>query len=146
MKALAKDMHNVVVFAILITMQTTTAIYPEETYAIRGAVFEVYRELGNGFREEVYQQCLEKELAMRGIPFEAKKELGIFYKGEQIEKTYIPDLYCFGKISVEIKAVESLAKEHRSQLMNYLRLTHSRLGLLVNFAAYPKVEIEQWAN
>ena len=125
-------------FAILIAMQTTTAIYPEECYAIRGAIFAVYRELGNGFREEVYQQCLEKELTMRGIPFEAKKELRIFYKGEPIEKTYIPDFYCFGKIIMEIKAVESLVNEHRSQLMNYLRLTHSRLGLLVNFAAYPK--------
>ena len=127
-------------------MQTITAIYPEEAFAIRGAVFEVYRELGNGFREEVYQQCLEKELALRGIPFDAKKELRIFYKGEPIEKTYIPDLFCFGRIIVEIKAVERLSKEHRAQLMNYLKLTHSRLGLLVNFAAYPKVEIEQWAN
>ena len=50
-------------------------IYPEECYAIRGAIYEVYRELGNGFREEVYQQCLERELASRGIPFDAKKEL-----------------------------------------------------------------------
>ena len=127
-------------------MQTTTAIYPEEAFAIRGAIFEVYRELGNGFREEVYQQCLERELALRGIPFEAKKELRIFYKGEPIEKTYIPDLFCFGRVIVEIKVAERLSKEHRAQLMNYLKLTHSRLGLLVNFAAYPKVEIEQWAN
>ena len=127
-------------------MQTTTAIYPEEAFAIRGAIFEVYRELGNGFREEVYQQCLERELALRGIPFEAKKELRIFYKGEPIDKTYIPDLFCFGRVIVEIKVVERLSKEHRAQLMNYLKLTHSRLGLLVNFAAYPKVEIEQWAN
>lgn len=64
----------------------------------------------------------------------------------RLEKTYIPDFFCYGKIIVEIKAVESLSKEHRAQLMNYLRLTHSKLGLLVNFAAYPKVEVEQWAN
>ena len=121
-------------------------IYPEECYAIRGAVYEVYRELGNGFREEVYQQCLEREFAARGIPFESKKELRIFYKGEPIEKTYIPDFCCYDKIIVEIKAVGTLAKEHRSQLMNYLRLTKCRIGLLVNFAAYPKAEVEQWAN
>ena len=123
-----------------------TMIYPDECYAIRGAIYEVYRELGNGFREEVYQQCLEREFASRSIPFDAKKELRIFYKGEPIEKTYIPDFHCYGKIIVEIKAVETLTKEHRGQLMNYLRLTGSKLGLLVNFAAYPKAAVEQWAN
>ena len=127
-------------------MNTQTAIYPEECYAIRGAVFEVYRELGNGFAEEVYQQCLEREFAARGIPFDAKRELRIFYKGEPIDKTYIPDFMCFDKIIVEIKAVDALTKEHRSQIMNYLRLTKCRLGLLVNFGSYPKSTIEQWAN
>ncbi len=127
-------------------MQNAPAIYPEEAYAIRGAIFEVYRELGNGFREEVYQQCLERELALRKIPFEPKRELRIYYKGEPIEKTYVPDFVCYDKIIVEIKAVTALTGEHRAQLMNYLKLTHSRLGLLVNFGAYPKVAIEHWAN
>ena len=127
-------------------MNTQTAIYSEECYAIRGAVFEVYRELGNGFAEEVYQQCLEREFVARGIPFDAKRELRIFYKGEPINKTYIPDFMCFDKIIVEIKAVDALTKEHRSQIMNYLRLTKCRLGLLVNFGSYPKSTIEQWAN
>ena len=127
-------------------METRNAIYPDECYAIRGAIYEVYRELGNGFKEEVYQQCLEREFAARGIPFDAKRELRIFYKGEPIDKTYIPDFLCFEKVIVEIKAVEALTREHRAQLMNYLRLTKCRLGLLVNFAAYPKVAIEQWAN
>ena len=108
-------------------------IYPEECFAIRGAIFEVYRELGNGFREEVYQQCLEREFAARKIPFDAKRELKIFYKGELIDKTYIPDFLCYDKIIVEIKAVESLGNEHRAQIMNYLRLTKFQLGLLVNF-------------
>ena len=121
-------------------------IYPEECYAIRGAIYDVYRELGNGFREEVYQQCLERELASRGIPFDAKKELRIYYKGAPIEKTYIPDFYCYGKIIVEIKSVEALTKEHRAQLLNYLRLTGCKLGLLVNFGAYPKAVVEQWAG
>ena len=120
--------------------------YPEECYLIRGAIYEVYREMGNGFAEEVYQQCLERELASRGIPFEAKKELRIFYKGAPIDKTYIPDFYCYDKIIVEIKAVAELANEHRKQLMNYLRLTGCKLGLLVNFGAFPKAEVEQWAN
>jgi len=127
-------------------MNNLQLIYPEECFAIRGAIYEVYREMGNGFREEVYQQCLEKEFAARGIPFDSKKELRVFYKGEPIEKTYIPDFFCYGKIIVEIKAVNALAKEHQVQLLNYLRLTKSKLGLLVNFASYPKVTVEQYVN
>ena len=126
-------------------MEDTKLIYPEECYAIRGAIFEVYHEVGNGFREEVYQQCLERELAARGIPFDAKRELKIFYKGEPIEKTYIPDFVCYDKIIVEIKAVDVLSAEHRSQVMNYLKLTRFKLGLLVNFGSYPKAAIEHWA-
>ena len=121
-------------------------MYPDEAYAIRGAVYEVYRELGNGYQEEVYQQCLERELSLRGIPFSARKELRIVYKGEPIAKTYIPDFFCYDKIIVEIKAVSEIAKEHRAQLMNYLRLTGCQMGLLVNFGSYPKATVEQWVN
>ena len=92
----------------------------------------------------MYQQCLERELAARGIPFDAKRELKIFYKGEPIEKTYIPDFVCYDKIIVEIKAVDALSAEHRSQVMNYLKLTGLKLGLLVNFGSYPKAAIEHW--
>ena len=127
-------------------MEDAKLIYPEECYAIRGAIFEVYHELGNGFREEVYQQCLERELAVRGIPFDSKRELKIFYKGEPIEKTYIPDFVCYDKIIVEIKAVDALSAEHRSQVMNYLKLTRFNLGLLVNFGSYPKAAVEHWAG
>ena len=121
-------------------------LYRDEVYAIQGAVYEVYKTLGNGFREEVYQQCLERELTLRKIPYEAKKELRIFYKGEPIEKTYIPDLWCYGAIIVELKAVESITSEHLAQIDNYLKLTKCRLGLLVNFGSYPKATIRRWAN
>ena len=120
-------------------------LYRDEVYAIQGAVFAVYKEMGNAWHEEVYQQCMERELSDRGIPFEAKKTLPIYYKGTPIEKTYEPDLWCYGKIIVELRAVGSLVDEHRSQLLNYLRLTKSRLGLLVNFGAYPRVCIERYA-
>ena len=133
-------------FGIIRLMEDAKLIYPEECYAIRGAIFEVYHELGNGFREEVYQQCLERELAVRGIPFDSKRELKIFYKGEPIEKTYIPDFVCYDKIIVEIKAVDALSAEHRSQVMNYLKLTRFKLGLLVNFGSYPKAAVEHWAG
>ena len=63
-----------------------------------------------------------------------------------IEKTYIPDFVCYDKIIVEIKAVNALLAEHRSQIMNYLRLAGFKLGLLVNFGSYPKASVEQWVN
>ena len=120
-------------------------IYKDEVYAIQGAIFDVYKEMGNLWQEDVYQQCLEIELSKRSIPYEAQRPLKIFYKDEPIEKTYIPDLLCYGKIIVELKAVSKLADEHRRQILNYLRITKSRLGLLVNFGSYPRVEIERFA-
>ena len=119
-------------------------IYSDESYAIRGAIYAVYSEMKNGYREEVYQQCLEREFSDRGIPFLSKPELHITYKGRPIEKTYIPDFVCYGKIIVELKAISALTDEHRSQLLNYLRLTKMRLGLLVNFASYPLSTVERW--
>ena len=117
-------------------------ICEDETYAIRGAVFEVYKTLGDGYLEEVYQNALEEELKLRGVPFEAKKELHIFYKGRDCG-LYEPDFICFDKIIVELKAVEALHPKHSAQLMNYLRATGHKLGLLVNFRAYPKVDIRR---
>ena len=119
-------------------------IYEEETYAIRGAIFEVYKTLGDGYLEEVYQNAMEEELKLRGIPFVAKKELHIMYKGRDCG-LYMPDLICFDKIIVELKAVEALHPKHSAQLMNYLKATGYKLGLLVNFCAYPKVDIRRIA-
>lgn len=118
--------------------------YEEESYRIRGAVFEVYRVMGCGFLEAVYQECLEKELRMAGIPFVALMELQLHYKGERLSQIYKPDLICFGKIIVELKAVKELSGEHRAQVHNYLRATGLELGLLVNFGHFPKVEIERF--
>lgn len=121
-------------------------LFKDEVYAIQGAIYEVYKILGNAYKEEVYQQCLERELQLRGIPFDSKKELKIFYKGEPIDKTYIPDLWCYGKIIVELKAVREFTGEHFAQIDNYLKLTGCKLGLLVNFGSYPKVTIKRWAH
>jgi len=120
----------------------TKLIYEEESYVIRGAIFEVYKTLGSGFLEDVYQLALEEELRLRHIPFEAKKPLHIMYKGKDCG-LYEPDLICFGKIIVELKAVESLHPKHEAQLMNYLSATGYKLGLLVNFAAVPSVDIRR---
>ena len=123
----------------------TKIIYKEECYSIQGAVFEVYREMGCGFLEAVYQECLEKELSKRNIPFISQKELKLFYKGEELIQKYKPDLICFDKIILELKAVKEIAPEHKAQVINYLKATGYKLGLLVNFGIYPKAEIVRLA-
>lgn len=115
----------------------------EETYRIRGVVFEVYREMGCGFLEPVYQECMETELAGQEIPFAAQPELELFYKQQRLAQTYRPDLICFGSVIVELKAVKELCDEHRAQLHNYLKATGLTVGLLVNFGHFPKAEIER---
>jgi len=119
-------------------------IFEQETHAIIGACFEVYKEKGGGFVEPVYQECLEMELSARGIPFIAQREINLCYKGRMLNQTYRADFVCFDKVLVEIKAVNALADEHRAQVMNYLRATGMRVGLLINFSHYPGVEHERF--
>ncbi|TAK59836.1 GxxExxY protein [Methylobacter sp.] len=117
--------------------------YREECYQIQGAVFDVYREMGCGFLEAVYQECLGKELLKRKIPFVAQQELKLFYKGEALRQTYIPDFICHDSIIVEIKALSTITRTHKAQVLNYLKATEMRLGLLVNFGCYPKATVER---
>ncbi|MHC4906526.1 MAG: GxxExxY protein [Planctomycetota bacterium] len=116
-------------------------IYKEECYAIQGAVFEVYREMGCGFLEAVYQECLLQEFQIRQIPFAAQPVLELSYKGQQLEQVYRPDFVCYDKIIVELKAVKDIGSEHQAQVLNYLKATDMKLGLLVNFGAFPKATI-----
>lgn len=120
-----------------------TIMFKEESFKIMGACFEVYKEKGSGFLEQVYQECLEIELEMRGILFVPKQELALNYKERPLKTKYVPDLLCYDKIIVELKAVKELCDEHRAQVHNYLKATGHRLGLLVNFGHYPKVEYER---
>lgn len=118
-------------------------LYEEETYAILGACFEVYKEQEPGFLEPVYQECLEIELGQRGVQCVAQPELILKYKGRKLTHVYKPDFVCFGKIIVEIKAVSELCDALRAQVHHYLRATDMRLGLLVNFTSHPKLEYER---
>ncbi len=108
-------------------------LFKDEFYAIIGARFEVYNDMGSGFLEAVYQECLEIELGLRGIPSVPRNRLRLTYKSRMLEQTYEPDFHCFGKIILEIKAASDLTDEHRAQVHNYLKATGHRLGLLVNF-------------
>lgn len=116
----------------------------KETFAIRGAVYEVYRQMGTGFLEQVYQECLEIELRNRGVPFVSQADIQVCYGEERLKQTYRADLVCFDKIIVELKAVKAILPEHVAQLHNYLKATGAKVGLLVNFGHYPGVEIRRY--
>ena len=119
-------------------------LYREECYAIQGAVFEVYREMGSGFLEAVYQECTEEEFQTRKIPFLAQSEIPLFFKGRKLKQVYRPDFLCYEKIVVELKAVKDIDGEHRAQIFNYLKATKMRLGLPVNFGHFPKATVERF--
>ena len=120
-------------------------LYKDEAFLIQGAIFEVYRTLGCGFLEAVYQKALEVELAQRNIPFVSQAEIQIEYKGVKLNQSYRADLVCYNKIILELKVVQTLLPEHEAQLQNYLRATKMRVGLLVNLGHYLKVEIKRIA-
>lgn len=108
-------------------------LYKEESYAIIGAMFAVHKELGAGFLERVYQDALEFEFQERGIPYEREKEIRVMYKGKPLGEPYRADFICYDKIIVELKAVKELEKLHNAQVINYLKITGFKLGILVNF-------------
>ncbi len=111
-----------------------------EGYELMAAAFEVHREQGGGLAEEIYQESLELELAIRGIPFEAQRPLRIHYKSHELQARYVPDLMVHGAIVVELKAVAAIAPEHEGQLLNYMRVTKSPVGYLINFGPLGKLE------
>jgi GxxExxY protein len=119
-------------------------IHERETYSILGACFEVYREKGCGFLEGVFQECLALEFAIQGIPAVAQVGMALSYKGRPLVQRYVADFICYDKVLVELKAVSKLADEHRAQIQNYLHATGLRVGLLVNFGHYPKIEHERF--
>jgi GxxExxY protein len=115
----------------------------DEGYALMGAAFEVYNALGPGFLEDVYQEAMELELGARQIPFVPKPRLLVYFKDQLLKKHYEADFLVHSGIVVEIKAVRSIAPEHEAQLINELRITRHRVGYLINFGAWPRL---QWSR
>ncbi len=103
-------------------------------YELIGVAMEVHNTLGPGFVEKVYGDAFKRELLLRNIPFEREKELTVFYKGERIESTFYEDFVCYGSVIVELKAVSNLLPIHKAQLLNYMKATGIKKGLLINFA------------
>ncbi|MEA1886970.1 MAG: GxxExxY protein [Bacteroidota bacterium] len=108
-------------------------LYKEETYKIIGACLEVHSTLGNGFLEAVYEKSLEKELELRSIPFKRNVRFKVLYNYIDLDKVYVADFVCYDKIILELKAVSYIHSDHYRQLLNYLRVTGMKLGLLINF-------------
>ena len=116
----------------------------ELTEIIIGCCYEVYNSLGYGFLEKVYENALCVELKQKKIKVEQQKKLTVFYK-EEIVGEYIADLIVDDRVVVELKTIEKLAQIHRSQVLNYIKATNKKLGLLINFSPVT-VEVKRIAN
>lgn len=114
-------------------MEDNKLIFKDECYDIIGACIEVYKELGFGFSKAVYQEAMEIEMELQGIPYEPQVPLEIFNKNKKLQKKFVPDFICFDEIIVEIKAVDNINDEHVGQVLNYLKATGFKLGIIVNF-------------
>ena len=101
---------------------------------------EVYYKLGSGFTEPVCQEALQIEFGLRKIPFEARKRLRMEYKGYELNKEHVADFLCYDSIIVEIKSLAQLTQREWSQVVNYLKVTNMRLGLLINFGSTGRLE------
>lgn len=111
----------------------TKLLFKDEVFAIIGAAFEVHNNLGYGFLEAVYQEALEIELSAREIPYKAQSDVPVIYKGRPLKKQYTADLIINGAIIVELKAMNKLSSTETAQLLNYLKATGTKCGLLINF-------------
>ena len=108
-------------------------IEEELTYKIRGAIFAVYKELGPGLLENIYEAALVYELEKRGLKVEAQKQIQVYYDGKVLPVDYRIDLLVEDKVILELKSVSDLKDVHFKQLLTCLRITKKRVGLLVNF-------------
>lgn len=105
------------------------------THAILGAAMEVHRQLGCGFLEAVYHEALAIEFTERGISFQQEVEIPISYKQRRLQTTYRADFICFDSVVVELKALSKLSGAEESQIINYLKATGLKVGLLLNFGS-----------
>ena len=111
------------------------------TYAIRGAIFEVIRVLGPGFLEKVYENALLHEIQSRGLKAKSQVPININYKGKLVGE-YFADIIVENLVILELKVVEKIDKVHEAQMLNYLKATGIKVGLLVNMK-FPKAEIKR---
>jgi GxxExxY protein len=104
-----------------------------ETYAIIGFCMEIYNELGYGFSEVIYKDAIEIEVIERNIPICREKEFEVYYKGRKMGHRYFADFVLFNNIIVEVKSCSGIANEHIAQILNYLKVSGNKVGLIINF-------------
>lgn len=119
-------------------------LYKERMYNIIGAAMSLYNELGSGYAEPIYQECLAVVCSEKDIPWEREKMLKMYFHGVELEKTYKADFVCYEDIMVELKAVSELLSEHRAQLFNYMRITDTEFGVLINFGEPQRLHAEKY--
>ena len=115
-------------------------LYKDEVYKIIGAAIEVHKELGPGFLESVYEEAIVIESKKREIPYKTQVKIPIYYKGQKLKKEFIADYIGYGKIIVELKCIPKLTKVDEAQIINYLKATQMKVGLLINFGSHGKLE------
>jgi len=114
----------------------------ELTYKIRGCVFEVYRELGAGFLEKVYEKALLIELRKQGLNCKAQQSLTVKYK-ENVVGEFLTDIVVEDRVILELKSTNKITSAHEAQILNYLKATGIKFGLLINFT-YPKATVKRY--
>jgi GxxExxY protein len=119
-------------------------IYKDEVFAVVGAAIEVHKVLGPGFLESVYKSALIEECKIRAIPIQEQVHMNIAYKGQPLTPNFIADLVAYGKIIIELKTVSRLGPIEAAQTLNYLKATNMKVGLLINFASYGKLEWKRY--
>jgi GxxExxY protein len=109
-----------------------TLLVKDEVYRIVGCAFEVMRVLGHGLNEKPYESALVVEFGLQGMPSDQQRRYEVEYKGVRIGE-YVPDLIVFGSIVVDVKTIDRISDHERGQMLNYLRITGLRVGVILNF-------------
>lgn len=123
---------------------TDDLLFKDEVYAIIGAAMEVHSQLCPGFLESVYEEAMEIESELKAIPFVTQQQIPVYYKKRELKKKFQADYIGFGKILVEFKCVPVISSKEEAQVLNYLKATLMKVGLLINFASHGKLEWKRY--
>ncbi len=121
--------------------ENTRFLLKEETHRIIGCAFEVLNEIGHGFYEKIYENALVVEFGLKDIPCEQQRRFDVLYKKQPVG-FYIPDSIAFGQVIVDTKTIERITEDERGKMLNYLKITSRRVGLILNFK-HAKLEFER---
>lgn len=123
------------------TNEERKLVLKEEVFAIVGSAMEVLNELGHGLHEKPYENALVVEFELRKIPWQQQRQFDVLYKSHKVG-LFVPDLIAFGAVVVDTKAIDRITDVERGQMLNYLRITKLRVGVILNFK-HPKLERER---